>query len=166
MGAGGTIPSFNAQVQAYGFGIPGDFIQGIGSPSDSFHNIPIGAFWQDSWRISPNVTLNYGLRYDVEIPPSFTPPQGLALPAYNLLGLEKGIKTDKNNIQPRIGLVWIRWAMARRWFERRMGCSTTIRFSACLPSWRRFKTGQAAGSWRSRVERHATLRPRLIARAT
>ena len=47
-------------VQAYGAGLPGDFIQGIGSPSDSFKNIPIGVFWQDSWRISPKVTLNYG----------------------------------------------------------------------------------------------------------
>jgi len=93
-------------VQAYGFGVPGDFIQGIGSPSDSFKNIPIGAFWQDSWRVSPTVTLNYGVRYDVEIPPKFTPPQGLALPAYNLLGLQKGIQTDKNNVQPRLGVAW------------------------------------------------------------
>jgi hypothetical protein len=93
-------------VQAYGAGLPGDFIQGIGSPSDSFRNIPIGAFWQDSWRVNPNVTLNYGIRYDVEIPPTFRPPQGLALPAYNLLGLQKGIRTDTNNIQPRIGLAW------------------------------------------------------------
>ena len=45
-----------------------------------------------------------GVRYDVEIPPKFKPPQGLALPAYNLLGLQKGIQTDKNNFQPRIGL--------------------------------------------------------------
>src|ERR1039458_8603606 len=52
-------------VQSYGAGLPGDFIQGIGSPSDSFKNIPIGAFWQDSWRVSPTVTLNYGVRYDV-----------------------------------------------------------------------------------------------------
>jgi hypothetical protein len=102
------IPAFPdlSAVQAYGAGLPGDFIQGIGSPSDSFHNIPIGVFWQDSWRVSPNVTLNYGVRYDVEIPPSFKAPQGLALPAYNLLGLQKGIQTDKNNFQPRIGLAW------------------------------------------------------------
>jgi Carboxypeptidase regulatory-like domain len=93
-------------VQSYGAGLPGDFIQGLGSPSDSFKNIPIGGFWQDSWRISPNVTLNYGVRYDVEIPPKFKPPQGLALPAYNLLKLQKGIQTDTNNIQPRIGVAW------------------------------------------------------------
>jgi len=93
-------------VQAYGAGLPGDFIQGLGSPSDSFKNISIGAFWQDSWRVSPNVTLNYGIRYDVEIPPKFKAPQGLALPAYNLLGLQKGIQTDWNNIQPRIGMAW------------------------------------------------------------
>jgi hypothetical protein len=104
----GTLPDFPvlSAVQAYGAGLPGDFIQGIGSPTDSFKNIPIGVFWQDSWRVSPTVTLNYGVRYDVELPPTFAAPQGLALPAYNLLGVQKGIKTDKNNIQPRLGLAW------------------------------------------------------------
>ena len=103
-----ALPNFPdlSPVQSYGAGLPGDFVQGIGSPSDSFKNIPIGVFWQDSWRVSPTVTLNYGLRYDVEIPPKFTAPQGLALPAYNLLGLQKGIQTDKNNFQPRIGIAW------------------------------------------------------------
>ncbi|HSY93415.1 MAG TPA: TonB-dependent receptor, partial [Candidatus Binatus sp.] len=103
-----SLPNFPdlSPVQSYGAGLPGDFVQGIGSPSDSFKNIPIGVFWQDSWRVSPTVTLNYGVRYDVEIPPEFTAPQGLALPAYNLLGLQKGIQTDKNNIQPRFGVAW------------------------------------------------------------
>ena len=91
-------------VQAYGAGLPAGFVQGLGSPSDKFTNIPIGAFWQDSWRINPKVTLNFGLRYDVEIPPKFKPPQGLALAAYNQLGLQKGIQTDKNNFQPRLGI--------------------------------------------------------------
>jgi hypothetical protein len=103
-----SLPNFPdlSPVQSYGAGLPGDFIQGLGSPSDKFKNIPIGVFWQDSWRVSPKVTLNFGIRYDVEIPPKFKQPQGLALPAYRLLGLQKGIQTDKNNIQPRIGLAW------------------------------------------------------------
>ena len=85
------FPVLNA-VQAYGAGLPGDFVQGLGSPSDSFHNIPIGAFWQDSWRVRPNLTFNYGLRYDVEIPPTFKPVTALAQAGYNYLGLQKGIQ--------------------------------------------------------------------------
>jgi len=100
-----NFPDLNS-VQAYGAGLPGDLVQGLGSPKDSFRNVPIGAFWQDSWRVNPHVTLNYGVRYDVEIPPTFKAPQGLAAAAYRTLGLQKGIQTDKNNIQPRIGLAW------------------------------------------------------------
>jgi Carboxypeptidase regulatory-like domain len=103
-----TLPDFPdlSPVQSYGAGLPDIFVQGLGSPSDTFKNIPIGIFWQDSWRVSPHTTLNLGVRYDVEIPPKFKPPQGLALPAYNLLGLQKGIQTDKNNFQPRLGIAW------------------------------------------------------------
>jgi len=100
-----SFPSFSP-VQAYGLGMPGDFIQGIGSPSDSFSNKPLGVFWQDSWRVNHNLTVNYGVRYDVEFPPTFKPVSPLAQAGYNYLGLQKGIQTDKNNIQPRIGVAW------------------------------------------------------------
>jgi len=99
------LPQFSP-LQAYGLGMPGDFVQGLGSPSDSFSNKPLGLFWQDSWRVNHNLTLNYGVRYDVEFPPTFKPPTGLAQTGYNFLGLQKGIQTDKNNIQPRFGLAW------------------------------------------------------------
>ncbi len=106
--APGALPDFPilSPVQAYGAGLPGDFIQGIGSPTDNFSNKPLGLFWQDSWRARHNLTFNLGVRYDVEFPPKFKPPQGLALPAYSALGLQKGIQTDKNNIQPRFGVAW------------------------------------------------------------
>jgi len=105
-----TAPGFQfpdlSPVQSYGAGLPGSYVQGLGSPSDSFTNFPMGFFLQDSWRIRRNFTLNYGVRYDVEIPPKFKAPTGLALAGYNALGLQKGIATDTNNIQPRIGMVW------------------------------------------------------------
>ena len=77
-----------------------------GSPSDSFSNKPLGFFYQDSWRAFPNLTLNLGVRYDVEFPPPFAPPTGLGLQGYNFLGVQKGIQTDANNVQPRFGVAW------------------------------------------------------------
>jgi len=99
------IPGLSG-LQSYGLGVPQDFIQGIGNPHDTFTNKPLGVYFQDSWRAWPTLTLNLGVRYDVEFPPQFAQPDPLALAAYNSLGLQKGIQTDTNNVQPRLGLAW------------------------------------------------------------
>src|SRR5207249_8284933 len=47
-------------------------------------------FAQDSWRIGGGLTLNLGIRYDVET-------------SYRKIN---GVPDDRNNVQPRLGFVW------------------------------------------------------------
>src|SRR4030095_9987852 len=54
-------------VQQYGLGFPANYIQGFGNPISSIGNKPIAFFAQDSWKIRPNLTLNYRVGYDCEI---------------------------------------------------------------------------------------------------
>ncbi|MGC2695339.1 MAG: TonB-dependent receptor [Candidatus Angelobacter sp.] len=100
-----TFPNFSA-VQAYGLGIPQVFIQGIGNPHDSFSLTSMGFFAQDAWRIRNNLTLNYGVRYDYELTPTFSAVNSLSQAAQDALNITQGIPRDANNVAPRVGLAW------------------------------------------------------------
>src|SRR5882757_9758210 len=102
---GAGVPSTNG-LQAYGLGIPQSYIQGIGSSNSPFDNIPMGFFIQDNWRLNRHLTVNYGVRYDVEISPLFAPGTALNAAAEQALGVVEGIPRDYNNFAPRIGLAW------------------------------------------------------------
>ncbi len=102
------LPKFNA-VQAYGLGAPQVFVQGIGNPNAQFVNTTFGTFAQDTWRITKGLTLNYGIRYDVELTPRFNAVNALSTAAEKAMRITEGIPRDFNNIAPRIGLAWDPW---------------------------------------------------------
>jgi len=105
-------------IQAYGLGFPSVFIQGFGNPNSGVKNKPIAFFVQDSWKVRRNVTLNYGVRYDVELTDTFAPVgfrdplTGITLTAADVqtaqdaLNIQQGFPRDKNNWAPRMGLAW------------------------------------------------------------
>ncbi|HEY7680901.1 MAG TPA: TonB-dependent receptor, partial [Terriglobia bacterium] len=96
-------------VQAYGLGLPTVFIQGIGRSDVPFENKTFAFFGQDSWRVHPRFTVNYGVRYDVELTPVFSPSTPLNAAAEPALGILTGIPRDKNNWSPRFGFAWDPW---------------------------------------------------------
>ncbi len=103
-------------VQAYGLGLPNLYVQGFGNTTSKGSNKTFGFYAQDSWKLHRNFTINYGLRYDLELTPLFpttgittsklslTPQQIEA--AQNALGIVQGIPRDKNNFAPRIGIAY------------------------------------------------------------
>jgi hypothetical protein len=107
-----------------------DFLLGL--PASMSQDAPVrkldngayySAFVQDDYRIHPRVTLNLGLRYDLQMPLTdpqnrklaYVPgaksqvspnaPEGLLFPGDS--GIPRGIvQTDKNNFAPRLGIAW------------------------------------------------------------
>jgi Carboxypeptidase regulatory-like domain/TonB dependent receptor-like, beta-barrel len=62
------------------------FTQTFGATDVSQTNPNVGVYVQDEWKVSPSVTLNAGIRYDLQF-------------------LET-INTDTDNVSPRVGIVW------------------------------------------------------------
>jgi hypothetical protein len=108
-------------VQQYGLGFPANFIQGFGDPVSRIGNKPLAFFAQDSWKVRPNLTVNYGVRYDYEITeqipalPLRDPLSGISLTADQVLaaqdamGVQQGFPRDKNNWAPRLAVAWDPW---------------------------------------------------------
>ena len=109
--SGSCLPDLTA-VQAYGLGIPQYLLQGTGESKQFFNDPEFGVFVQDSWRITPRVTMNYGLRYDIDFPPTFTPFVGannLNGPAEKALNVVEGMPVFDTAFQPRLGIAWDPW---------------------------------------------------------
>lgn len=105
--SGKTVQLFGTTgLQSYGLGIPTTYIQGIGQSNQPFDNFPIGIFAQDSWRVNRHLAINYGVRYDIEITPLFSPLNSFNAAAEKAMGVVEGIPRDTNNVAPRLGIAW------------------------------------------------------------
>ncbi|MFQ5737926.1 MAG: carboxypeptidase regulatory-like domain-containing protein [Acidobacteriota bacterium] len=92
-------------VQAFNFGLPITYFQGFGDPEAAFTYYQVALYFQDTWKLKKNFTLNLGVRYDTDFKPatlnvvSTESPFQLASAALN----------DRNNFAPRVGFAWDPW---------------------------------------------------------
>src|SRR5260370_35237564 len=90
------------------------FIQSGGGTTLLLHNV--GAFAQGTWRAAPRLTVNYGLRWDVDVAPStasgpsFPAATGFNLSNFSNLALAPtgtpAFKTTYGNVAPRLGIAY------------------------------------------------------------
>jgi len=75
-----------------------------------------GFYWQDQWRVSPKLTINYGLRYEI-YSPIWTPYTGggtqydlirerVKIANVGPISRSANIQWDRNNFAPRLGIAY------------------------------------------------------------
>ncbi len=82
-----TASSPLSTLQSWGFGLPAFYEQGFGTPSYTMTRPFTAAYWQDAWQIRRNLTLTYGLRYEVDS--QYGP-----------------LSTYKKDLAPRVSFAW------------------------------------------------------------
>ena len=82
-----VFPAGIDSIQSGAFGLPQFYQQGFDNPNYTYPRPFTALFWQDSWKISDNFTLNYGLRYELDS--QYGP-----------------LNTDKDNFAPRVSFAW------------------------------------------------------------
>lgn len=86
-GLAGVSPATINSLQSFSLGLPQFYQQGFGDPVYNYTRPLTAVYAQDSWAVRPNLTLNFGLRYELD---SQSGP----------------LNTDTNNFAPRFSFAW------------------------------------------------------------
>jgi hypothetical protein len=90
-------------VSAFGCGFPYEYIQSFGNSDIHLTDKLLSGYIEDQWKAMKRLTINYGVRYDVDLQPQGY-NQNMSDPIQ--APLPKGIPRDYNNIAPRLGIAW------------------------------------------------------------
>jgi outer membrane receptor protein involved in Fe transport len=66
----------------------------------------VAAYFQDDWKPTPRLTLNLGVRYEIQTGPYDNSFRSVGKDALAAAGFQSEMKTDKNNIGPRVGFAY------------------------------------------------------------
>jgi hypothetical protein len=120
---GGTARLTGADFADFLLGLPQQASVQYGPGLEQFRSHSVNAFFQDDWRVSANLTINAGLRYEyqapygeasnrlanLDVPPGFTaavPALAGQVGAFTGLYPATIVEPDRDNFSPRIGLAW------------------------------------------------------------
>lgn len=165
----GTFPTNNAIANLL-LGAPVTFYQGLGDFARDVNVWGAGAYAQDEWRVTPRLTLNYGVRYERITPftevkdrlNGFKPgqqsvvrpdaPAGLVFPGDP--GIGRGIARSVHAVMPRAGLAWdptgsgvwsLRGAYGSFYDQFQNGAGTTSQIAISSTPWAQFVQFSGAG---------------------
>ncbi len=108
---GGVAAGTSTPLEDFFAGLPFKSSVEVGNPTLHLHNWAYGAFFQDDWRATKNLTLNFGVRYEFSSVPqeannllgNFDPNVGLVQVGHGISSL---YNPDHKNFGPRAGFAW------------------------------------------------------------
>ncbi len=111
---GGVALAASTPLEDFFAGDPFKASVQVGNPSRQIHNWAYGAFFQDDWRATRNLTLNLGLRYEFSsvikeahnLLGNFDPNSTTGLIQAGMHGVNGPYNPDHKNFAPRFGFAW------------------------------------------------------------